>query len=139
MRAPRQRGWAAGAALSATFLFLAGSPLLAQVNPSPKPSPSALGAALARTRTDGVATIAVYTASSQPESVRIWKSFYEGTWARTNRGLVQLVNVSSDTEPGLVRTVGITRFPSVVVYVRKRQGGFPPGHNRGFRLPRRLW
>jgi hypothetical protein len=122
MRAPRQRGWPAGAALSATLLFLAGTPLLAQVNPSPKSSPSALGAALARTRTDGVATIAVYTASSQPESVRIWKSLYEGAWARDNRGLVQLVNVSSDTEPGLVRTAGITRFPSVAVYVRSTKG-----------------
>ena len=122
MKAPRQRGWAAGAALSATFLFIAGSPLFAQVNPSPKPSPSALGAALAKTRTDGVATIAVYTASNQPESVRIWNSFNQGTWARTNRGLVQLVNVSTETEPDLVRMLGTTRFPTVVVYVRKAKG-----------------
>ena len=122
MKAPRQRGWAAGAALSATFLFIAGSPLFAQVNPSPRPSPSALGAALAKTRTDGVATIAVYTASNQPESVRIWNSFNQGTWARTNRGLVQLVNVSTETEPDLVRMLGTTRFPTVVVYVRKAEG-----------------
>jgi len=77
---------------------------------------------LAKTRTDGVATIAVYTASNQPESVRIWNSFNQGAWARTNRGLVQLVNVSTETEPDLVRTAGVTRFPSVVVYVRKAKG-----------------
>ena len=135
MKAPRQRSWAAGAALSATLLFIAGSPLLAQVNPSPKPTPSAFGAALAKTRTDGAATIAVYTASNQPESVRIWNSFYEGAWARTNRGLVQLVNVSSDTEPSLVRTAGVTDFPPWWS-TSERQGGFPPGHNRGFRYCR---
>ena len=122
MKAPRQRGWAAGAALSATFLFIAGSPLFAQVNPSPKSSPTALGVALAKTRTDGVATIAVYTDSNQPESVRIWNSFNQGAWARTNRGLVQLVNVSTETEPDLVRMLGTTRFPTVVVYVRKAKG-----------------
>jgi hypothetical protein len=120
MKAPRQGGWAVRAAISATLFFIAGSPLFAQANPSPMPS--ALGVALVKTRTDGVATIAVYTASSHPESVRIWNSFYEGAWARTNRGLVQLVNVSSDTEPGLVRTAGVTRFPSAVVYVRSTKG-----------------
>src|SRR5262249_47503575 len=68
------------------------------------------------------ATIAVVTASEQPTSVRLWNEFYDGAWARTNRGIVQVVNVSKDAEPGLVRTLGVNRFPSMLVYVRGPQG-----------------
>jgi hypothetical protein len=74
------------------------------------------------TRTRGVATVAILTSSDEPSSVRFWNEFYEGTWARTNRGLVQVVNVSKDAEPGLVRTMRVTRFPTVIIYARGPRG-----------------
>jgi len=123
MRTPRQPGWASTAlALSATLILLGNSPLHAEEKITPKPSSSALGAALQMTRTRGVATVAVLTSSEQPSSVRFWNEFNEGAWARMNRGLVQVVNVSKDAEPGLVRTMGVIRFPAVIVYARGPRG-----------------
>ncbi len=123
MRTPRQRGWASTAlALSAILILLGNSPLHAEEKITPKPSSSALGAALQMTRTRGAATVAVLTSSEQPSSVRFWNEFNEGAWARMNRGLVQVVNVSKDAEPGLVRTMGVIRFPTVIVYARGPRG-----------------
>ena len=123
MRTPRQRGWASTAmALSATLILLGNSPLHAEEKITPKPSSSALGAALQMTRTRGVATVAVLTSSEQPSSVRFWNEFNDGAWARMNRGLVQVVNVSKDAEPALVRTMGVIRFPTVIVYTRGPRG-----------------
>jgi hypothetical protein len=123
MRTVRQLGWASTVlALSATALMLQSSQLLAQEKVPPKAPVSALATALAMTRTRGAATVAVVTSSSQPTSVRFWSEFYDGAWARFNRGIVQVVNVSKDSEPGLVRTMGVTRFPSVIVYTRGPQG-----------------
>ena len=123
MRTPRQRGRASTAlALSATLILLGNSPLHAEEKITPKPSSSALGAALQMTRTRGVATVAVLTSSEQPSSVRFWNEFNDGAWARMNRGLVQVVNVSKDAEPALVRTMGAIRFPTVIVYARGPRG-----------------
>ena len=123
MRTPRQRGWASTAlALSATLILFGNSPLHAEEKITPKPSSSALGAALQMTRTRGVATVAVLTSSEQPSSVRFWNELNDGAWARMNRGLVQVVNVSKDAEPALVRTMGAIRFPTVIVYTRGPRG-----------------
>jgi hypothetical protein len=123
MRTPRQRGWASAAlALSVTIMRLGSSPLRAEENGLQKPSSSPLSSALLMTRTRGVATVAVLTSSDQPSSIRFWNEFCDGTWARTNRGLVQIVNVSKDAEPGLVRTMGVSRFPTVIVYARGPRG-----------------
>ena len=123
MRTPRQRGWASTAlALSATLILLGNSPLHAEEKITPKPSSSALAAALQMTRTRGVATVAVLTSSEQPSSVRFWNELNNGAWARMNRGLVQVVNVSKDAEPALVRTMGAIRFPTVIVYARGPRG-----------------
>jgi hypothetical protein len=123
MRTPRQLRWASTVlALSASGLLLPSPRLRAQEKVPPKSTASALGSALAMTRTRGAATVAVVTSSDQPSSVRFWNEFYDGAWARINRGLVQVVNVSTDTEPGLVRTMGVSRFPSVIVYARGPQG-----------------
>jgi hypothetical protein len=123
MRTLRQRGWASAAlALSANLALLGTSPLHAEEKAIQKPSASALGAALQMTRTRGVATVAVLTSPEQPASVQIWKEFYEGTWARTNRGSVELVNVSKETDAGLVRTLNVSHFPTAIVYTRGPQG-----------------
>ncbi len=123
MRTLRQRGWASTAlALSATLFLLGSFPLHAEEKITSKPSSSALGAALQMTRTRGVATVAVLTSSEQPSSIRFWNEFNDGAWARTNRGLVQVVNVSKDAEPGLIRTMGALRFPTVIVYARGPRG-----------------
>jgi hypothetical protein len=123
MRTLRQRGWASAAlAFSATLALPGIVPLHAEEKPVEKPAASALGAALQMTRTRGVATVAVLTSAEQPASVRFWKEFYEGAWARTNRGVVELVNVSKDTDPGLVRTLDVRHFPTAIVYTRGPQG-----------------
>ena len=74
------------------------------------------------TRSTGAATVAVMTSASQPKSVRIWEEFNQGSWAKKNRGLVQFVNVSTETEPGLIRTMGVAQFPTVHVYTRGSNG-----------------
>jgi hypothetical protein len=123
MRTLRQRGWASAAlALSANLALLGTSHLHAEEKAVQKPSASALGAALQITRTRGVATVAVLTSAEQPSSVQIWKEFYEGAWARTNRGSVELVNVSKETDAGLVRTLNVSHFPTAIVYTRGPQG-----------------
>jgi hypothetical protein len=123
MRTPRYRGWAcAPLALSATLVLLGNPPLHAQDTTAAKPSSSALGAALQITRTRGAATIAILTSSAQPSSVGFWKEFYDGAWARTNRGIVQVVNVSKDAEPDVVRAMGVSHFPTVIVYGRGPHG-----------------
>ena len=70
------------------------------------------------TNEHGAPTVAVVTAPDQPASARCWSELNVGAWARANRGLVQFVNLSRDANPELVRTMGITRFPTVVVYAR---------------------
>jgi hypothetical protein len=123
MRTVRQLGWASTVvALSASVFLLENSRLLAQEKVPPKAPNSALASALAMTRTRGAATVAVVTSSVQPASVRFWNEFYDGAWARFNRGIVQVVNISKESDPGLVRTMGVNRFPSVIIYTRGPQG-----------------
>ena len=123
MRNPRQRGWASAAlAFAAILLVLGNVPLRAEDKAASVPSSSPLAAAIQITRTQGAATVAILTSSEQPSSERLWKEFYAGAWARANRGLVQVVNVSKDAEPELVRALGVSRFPTVVVYGRGPRG-----------------
>ena len=123
MRTLRQSGWASTLlALSVSIFVLQTPQLHAQEKVAPTATKSALASALAITRTRGAATVAVVTSSDQPASVRFWNEFYDGVWARFNRGIVQVVNVSKDSDPGLVRTMGVNRFPSVIVYTRGPQG-----------------
>jgi hypothetical protein len=123
MRTLRHPRWAYTALALTVSIFLLENPRLrAQEKVPTKATKSALPAALAMTRTRGAATVAVVTSSDQPASVRFWNEFYDGAWARFNRGIVQVVNVSKDSDPGLVRTMGVNRFPSVIVYTRGPQG-----------------
>ena len=123
MRTLRQRGWASAAlALSAGLALHGRCPLHAEEKSIQIASASALGAAIEVTRTRGAATVAVVTSSEQRSSVQFWKELYDGAWARSNRGFVKLVNVSKDTDPGLVRAMNVSHFPTVVVYGRSPQG-----------------
>ena len=58
----------------------------------------------------------------QPASVRFWSEFNNGAWARGNRGLVQIVNISKHDNADLVALMEITRFPTVVIYTRGSKG-----------------
>ena len=119
MRLPRRGGKAAAAVLTATALMAGRPPLRAQdAPPAPRAVDPAMDAALTTTRTRGVATVAVFTAPERPASARFWAEFNEGAWARANRGLVQLVNVPKERNADLVRALGITRFPTVVIFGR---------------------
>ncbi len=124
MRNLRQRGLASAAAWPSPpiLLVLGKVPLRAEDKAASKPLPSPLSAALQITRTHGAATVAILTCSEQPSSERLWKEFYAGAWARANRGLIQVVNVSKEAEPELVRALGVSRFPTVVVYGRGPRG-----------------
>jgi hypothetical protein len=123
MTTHRQRGWASAAlAFAATMILLENAQLHGEEQTAPKPSSSALNAAFQITRTHGAATVAVVTSSQEPSSVRFWKELYEGAWARNNRGLVQVVNVSKEADPELVRAMGVSRFPTLIVYSRGARG-----------------
>jgi hypothetical protein len=78
--------------------------------------------ALANTRSRGLITVVVCTASEQPDSFRLWTQLRDGTWARQNRGLVQLIELSKDRDPVLIRSLGVTRFPTAVAYGLGPQG-----------------
>jgi hypothetical protein len=67
-------------------------------------------------------TVAVFTSSEQPGSTRFWSELNASPWARENRGLVQLVQVSKDANTDRVQQMGIGRFPTVVVYARGAGG-----------------
>jgi hypothetical protein len=111
------------ACLLAVVIVLFGVPRAnADEKATANPSGSSVGQALAGTLSKGVPTVAVFTTESQPGSVRLWNEFNETAWARTNRGLVQVVNVSKEREAGFVRSSGIVQFPSVVVYARGPKG-----------------
>src|SRR3954471_19550455 len=102
MESPRSRGRIALAVLAATFALI-GWPVLNAQDTAPAQAPeSALSAALATTESQGAATVVVFTATDQPDSVRFWSELNGGAWARAHRGLVQFVNVSKDDEPDLV-------------------------------------
>jgi hypothetical protein len=123
MRTVRQINWASTVLVFFASIFpLQISQLPAQEIVPRKAAMSALASALATTQSRGVATVAVITSADQPSSVRFWNEFYDGAWARSNRGLVQLVNVSKEAEPELVREMGVNRFPSVIAYGRGPQG-----------------
>ncbi len=125
MRTRRYRGVTrAQLAIGVASLFCAAvvSPTYAQEGPSPGPTGSAWATALSNTWSRGAATVAVITSQDQPTSVRFWSEFIEGAWVRDNRGLVQIVNLSKEREPALVRSLGINHFPTVVVYRRGPKG-----------------
>src|SRR6516162_5080914 len=110
MTIPFRVGLAAPAVLAALLMLNDNTTSSAQTASSSGLSTSTLGAALATTRSTGAATVAVLTSPDQPGSVRLWEQLNEGAWARTNRGLVQIVNISTATEPGVIRQMGVTRF-----------------------------
>lgn len=123
MRNLCQRALASAAvALSATLILSGSSRLHAEEKAAQKPSAAALSAALQMTSTRGVPTVAVLTSSEQPPSVRVWNEVYNSAWARANRGFVEVVNVSKDTDPALVRTMEVSHFPTTIVYVKGAKG-----------------
>ncbi|WP_165231215.1 hypothetical protein [Aquisphaera insulae] len=87
-----------------------------------RPAASALGAALAVTRSTGAATVAVFTSRGDAPSRQLWDEFDRGAWARANRGLVQVVNIVIEDEPGLAKTAGVIKVPAARVYTRSAQG-----------------
>ncbi len=81
-----------------------------------------LSAALTNTRLKGVPTLAVFSSRVEPESGKLALELVEGAWARANRGLFQVLNIEKENDPAFVKSSGITRFPTVVVYGRGPQG-----------------
>jgi hypothetical protein len=88
----------------------------AQTGFNDDPSSSSLAVALGVTRAKGVPTIVVFTSIERSSSVGLWENLVTGAWARSNRGLVQFVNVSREREPRLVDSMGVRQFPTVAVY-----------------------
>ncbi len=117
----RQRGRVhASATLAATILLIGRLPAQAQDNAvAAAPAESPLDLALATTRTRGAETVAVFTDTDQPASVQFWEGFRDGAWARANRGLVQVVNVSKTDNPDVFALMNVSRVPTVVVYARR--------------------
>jgi hypothetical protein len=103
------------------------SPSCAAEVPTPQTSNPSAGSAyragLALAQTRGVPMVVIVTAQDQPESLRLWSDFRDGTWARTHRGLALTVQVCREQEPQLVKSWGIVRFPSVLVFGRDPKGG----------------
>jgi hypothetical protein len=81
-----------------------------------------LSAALQATQTRGVATLAIVTARDHPASTRLYAEFIRGKWARSQVGLVQIVDLARERDGAFVSTLGVTRFPTVYVYSRGRNG-----------------
>ena len=86
------------------------------------PAGSVVAGALSVTQTRGAATVVIFTSSDKPDSVRLWDEFHEGAWARQQRGLVQVVNVKNERDATYVRSSGVTKFPTVLVYTRGPKG-----------------
>ena len=87
-----------------------------------QPAADKLSEKLAYTRAKGVPTLVVFYSTDQPASVRFASELADGAWARTNRGLVQILNVSKETDPAFVKSLGIIRFPTVALYSRGQKG-----------------
>ncbi len=81
-----------------------------------------LSTALRTTRTRGAATVAVVTAQDRSDSARLWSELSHGDWARSQRGLVQFVNLTKERDANVVRTLGVTKFPTVLIYGRGPKG-----------------
>jgi hypothetical protein len=88
----------------------------------PSQEASELEAAQAITLARGTPTIIVFTSANQLDSVRLWQEFGGGEWAHTQRGRVQVVHITQEQDPQLVRALGISQFPMVVVYGRGPAG-----------------
>jgi len=116
MRTPCQR------AVAALLLV----PLLARAavaeEAATSSSDSPFRSALSVTQTRGVPLVVIVTAQDQPAAVQLWNEFRDGGWMRAHRGLILAVQVSREREPQLVRLWTITRFPTVLVFGRDRQG-----------------
>ena len=78
--------------------------------------------ALQTSRTRGAATIAVVTAIDQPATARLCTELAQGEWARSQRGLVQIVGLTKEHDADLVCSLGVTKFPTVFVYARGPKG-----------------
>ena len=113
---------AVAAAVAVAISLIGSVPGNAEDTPRAKPADSVLDAALAITKGQGVPTVVVFTSPDQPASVRFWTEFYNGPWARSRRGLVQLVNVSKPENAELARLMGIARCPAVVIFTRGPKG-----------------
>ncbi len=81
-----------------------------------------LAEVLSNTRLKGVPTLAVFSSRDELASGRLATELVEGAWARSNRGLVQVLTIVKENDPAFVKSSGITRFPTVVVYGRGPQG-----------------
>ncbi len=121
MRTHKHRcGLAVRVAIAACLTLVLLTRTRADEGPAPAPATDgpSLSAALATTRTRGAATVAVFTSADEPASARLWQEFHGSDWVRNQRGLVQAVNVTREAEPDAVRSAGVTRFPTAVVYGR---------------------
>ena len=90
--------------------------------PAARPAYSALAIALETTRVKGVPTVAIYTSAEAPGSTRLAEEFATGPFARSNRGLVQVVTIANEAEPDAARAVGVAAFPSAAIYTRGPRG-----------------
>ncbi len=73
-------------------------------------------AALEIARTRGVPVIVIVTARDVPASLRLWDEFQDGPWARAHRGLVLVAQVGRESEPALVSSWNVARFPTVLLF-----------------------
>ncbi len=123
--------WNRGRTVAATALaaaLLAGSggarPLRAEAQEAAGQLQGVAGftSALQTSRTRGAATIVVVTAIDQPATARLCIDLAQGEWARSQRGLVQIVGLTKEHDADLVCSLGVTRFPTVFVYARGPKG-----------------
>lgn len=107
---------------SALALLAAASTLLAQPARAQEKARTAFGQALAVTRSTGAATVVIFTSHADAKSQQFRDEFDRGPWARHNRGLVQVVGLAIEDDPGLARTMGIVKVPAAKVYGRTAKG-----------------
>ncbi|MDB5352174.1 MAG: hypothetical protein JWN86_3421 [Planctomycetota bacterium] len=114
-----------GAVALTLALGLSGQAARAQAPPSPlAPSTAAgdLASALERTRGQGIPTVVIATASANPQSKALYREICESAWARSYRGLVQVVELPTESNPSLAQSFQIKATPTVVAYVAGPEG-----------------
>lgn len=81
-----------------------------------------LATALETTRNLGAPTVVLVVSDADPAAMQLWSELSQGSWARSQRGLVQLVRLTKERDSSFLKAMNLTKLPAALVYVRGPKG-----------------
>ena len=98
------------------------------------PAPTGMEAiahALGHLKATGAPLVVVVTSQARPESRAFARALIDGPWARSNRGLVQVVELVSESNAATVERLRVTSIPTVLAYTAGSEGPVCRGARAG--------